>query len=676
MVDKKILLFMALLFAACSTDPMIDEVFVLPQTAAGRKLVNTSDDAVAGSLIVRFNDEAIARIEETAVQVTRSGGIVTRSGIESVDEVLTGLDVSSLRRLFPCNARHEARTRAAGLHKWYIVTFDADAGLESAALRLASVAEVANVQFDTRFHIGAVGSVKPLKEADIAARAGNIPFNDPQNSRQWHYVNTGDRTICSTIRSGADINVKDAWALTTGNPNVVVAIVDEGVKYTHPDLAPNMWCNTEEIPGNGIDDDMNGYIDDIHGYNFAADGDVSWDREIWNNGENNGDSGHGTHVAGIVAAVNNNATGVSSVAGGSGQNDGVRLMSCQIFSGGAVASGSSSSSAAAIKYAADNGAAILQCSFGGQASTIYTDDIWQSAAGAQYAAIKYFIESRNCAALDGGIVIFAAGNDATNVSSYPGAFRDYISVTAFGPDYLPAYYTNYGPGCNIAAPGGDYTVSANAEKDYAEILSTVPSELSDCAGYDYGYMQGTSMACPHVSGVAALGLSYALDKGKHFTLEEFKAMLLTSVNDLEIYLNGSKEGMNLTNYHKKMGTGAVDAYQLLMQIEGTPCLKAKVGVWQLLPLTQFFGGSAANLTYSRIEITQGDKDKLGITQAPVISNGNLKFKCSHSGCAKIRISAIAGGTTAGTGADIGGMEISKEFAIIARTVQSANGGWL
>ena len=338
--------------------------------------------------------------------------------------------------------------------------------------------------------------------------------------------------------------------------------MDQGVKYTHPDLAANMWINTQEKNGaTGADYDGNGYIDDIYGYNFVTRGAVSWDREVWVGGENKGDSGHGTHVAGTVAAVNNNGVGVCGVAGGTGRNDGVKLMSCQIFSGNDATSGAITTSAEAIKYAADNGAAIIQCSFGSKAGAYTSDSAYERGSGVQYNAIKYFIESQNCDAVGGGVVIFAAGNDATAMSGYPGAYHDYISVTSFSPDYLPAYYTNYGPGCNISAPGGDYKISADAAKTYAEVLSTVPSELSEYNGADYGFMQGTSMACPHVSGVAALGLSYALEKGKKFTLDEFKTMILTSVNDMETYLDGSKTGLVLADYRKKMGTGSIDAYR-------------------------------------------------------------------------------------------------------------------
>jgi len=377
-----------------------------------------------------------------------------------------------------------------------------------------------------------------------------------------------------------------------------------------------------------------------------------------------------------VAAVNNNGVGVCGVAGGTGRNDGVKLMSCQIFSGNDATSGAITTSAEAIKYAADNGAAIIQCSFGSKAGAYTSDSAYERGSGVQYNAIKYFIESQNCDAVGGGVVIFAAGNDATAMSGYPGAYHDYISVTSFSPDYLPAYYTNYGPGCNISAPGGDYKISADAAKTYAEVLSTVPSELSEYNGADYGFMQGTSMACPHVSGVAALGLSYALEKGKKFTLDEFKTMILTSVNDMETYLDGSKTGLVLADYRKKMGTGSIDAYQLLMQVEGTPCLRAKVGTKQLVALTKYFGGSASNLTYLRVEMTRENMDKLGITEAPSISYGKLMIHCTKPGVAKISVTAIAGGGSVGGGSSMGGQEITKEFAVIARATENANGGWL
>ena len=247
-------------------------------------------------------------------------------------------------------------------------------------------------------------------------------------------------------------------------------------------------------------------------------------------------------------------------------------------------------------------------------------------------------------------------------------------MTSVAPDGLPAPYTCYGPGCNIAAPGGETSGLSGGEK--AGVLSTLCSEIS---GLDYGYMQGTSMACPHVSGVAALGLSYALAKGKHFTREEFISMLLTSVNDIDSRFEGSKTSggtINLEKYRGKMGTGLTDAYQLLMQIEGTPCLKVKTGKLELVTLTKHFGGSAKDLTYMGVEISAEDMQKLGMAVEPKMYNGQLMIKCTKPGVAHITVKAVGGGNRPGTGSVMGGIEITKTFAVIARETGAENGGWL
>lgn len=162
-----------------------------------------------------------------------------------------------------------------------------------------------------------------------------------------------------------------------------MAVVDEGVAYNHPDLAANMWKNEKEIPGNGIDDDGNGYVDDVYGYNFSMDEpQISWNKLRASDGRTC-DQGHGTHVAGVVAAVNNNNVGISGIAGGSGKGDGVRIMSCQIYSGGKNCT--EEYLAKAIRYAADNGASILQCSWGYPAGGITSDKLYKKNQPLVYA---------------------------------------------------------------------------------------------------------------------------------------------------------------------------------------------------------------------------------------------------------------------------------------------------
>ena len=660
----KLLIFASLLLAACSTDPMQEipnRGDSAPEIETSDKICNTSDDAVAGSLIVKFGEEAIPSLEQNALNAAKTRSALTRSGIESVDDILNDLHVTSLERVFPEAGEHEARTRAAGLHRWYVLGFASEEDLDKAAERLADVAEISKVQFRTRLYRASDCKTYPFQAtANGQTRAlVTADFNDPNLFWQWHYINNADQAVATTSVAGADIHVADAWKLTAGNPEVIVAIVDEGVKYTHPDLAANMWINPNPSPEYKNQD--------IHGWNFAADGPISWGQK--------GDSGHGTHVAGTVAAVNNNGIGVCGVAGGTGKGDGVRLMSCQIFSGDLT--GDALVSSRAVKYAADHGASILQCSWGIKAGIYTSDNMFIKQSPMDYEALQYFAAQKNCEALDGGLIIFSAGNESTAMSGYPAGYRDYISVTSFSPDYLPANYTNYGPGCNIAAPGGD------AYQSYLENINTGASEvLSTVNGGKYGYMQGTSMACPHVSGVAALGLSYALQLGKTFTQNEFTTLLLTSVNDINQYCTGTKQyftdkgslaTLDLSQYKKGMGTGYIDAYQVLMNVRGITCIPIPVGSQYTLNLQPYLGGGNLDLKITEISISAEDMDRLGISANPTIFANQIILKCTKPGSAVVRIKLLAGN---GNNSGMNGMPITKEFAFIAREVHSQNGGWL
>lgn len=654
----------AVLLAGCVQVELAPEVFEQPTGILQTKAVNTSEDAQEGNLLLLLDEALADRLAEGASD-------------EEFDAVCEELGVSNIERIFPLS--DDALARNHRLHRWYKVTFPESRPLEVAAAKLSLLGSVNLVQYNTKLHKFETGPVHSWEPMTKGYGELNLPFNDPMLSDQWHYINNEDLSVCPTVREGADVGVKNAWNLTAGDPRIIVAICDEGVKYTHPDLAPNMWVNEDEIPDNDIDDDGNGYIDDIHGYNFLNPVeikdvekilDITWGKP--------GDNGHGTHVAGTVAAVNNNGMGVCGVAGGTGNGDGVRLMSCQLFAGSGTAT--VDGRARSYKYAADNGACILQCSFGVTAGTYTSDSHYEEVYSVERDALAYFMNKPNCDAVDGNIVIYASGNDASALAGYPAAYHEYISVSAIGPDYLPTTYTNYGPGCNISAPGGDVSLNQLSTGYRAQILSTVPDEV-EMFGTDYGYMQGTSMACPHVSGVVALGLSYALKLGKSYTYDEYLAMVYSSVNDLDYLIETSRKqaygiDFDITPMKGGMGTGAIDAWRLLMQVEGTPSMTVKKGELAKLSLQEHFGGSAANLTYTDIYIDDVSREMLGLEGEPYIKNGKLFIKCTKTGSAKLRVTAISGGSEVGGGAVIGGTEFTKEISILSRDIAAVNGGWL
>lgn len=597
----------------------------------------------------------------------------------------------------------EALEAQFGLDRWYSLKLKDGALLEKAIEYSCSLESVSLVEYCCS---ACKDEASSALYSSVQTKAKASAFNDPLLGDQWHYSNDGGALYGTNAVAGADVNVKDVWGLLKegGDPEIVVAVVDEGVKYTHPDLRDNMWTNSGEIPGNGIDDDGNGFVDDVYGYNFADDGPITWALE--------GDSGHATHCAGTIAAVSNNGIGVSGVAGGTGNGDGCRIMSCQIFSG--LGGGTTSQTAKAIKYAADMGASIISCSFGYTNSFASDNAYVRSQGSMEIDAIHYFEASRNNDVLDGGIAIFAAGNEGAGFAHYPGAFYDVISVSAIGSDMLPTYYTNYGPGCNIAAPGGELGAAPTFK---SMILSTVPSELSqkfdskDAKGFDYGYMQGTSMACPHVSGVAALGLSYAKRLGKTFSAEQFKNMLLSSTNDIDMrissaqgkkYQNVTVDGnkyykahadLEITPYYHLMGTGAVDAWQLMMQIEGIPSVIVRKGEKQWIDLSPYFGTSSVSLSYLDVTVAEETIESLGLEKIspsgsgknPAVGNsgyayvqfGRLYIHPSKVGSGKIRITCIGGGDHIGGGDNApGGMTLDREISVISRPFKSKNGGWM
>lgn len=523
-MKKTILFFLATIWlASCHQE----EIPSIPdEPGNNQSIFDLSDkDVLQGCIYVKLKEEPTGE-----VKVRNAGNTVT-TGVTVLDRAASSLKITRMERTFPYAGRFEERTRKEGLHLWYNVWFSQETSATRAAAEVAVLDGIEKAVPVPKI----VSRAKPETVWEVyGSRAGEWMFNDPDLSKQWYLNNPGTEPW---QKAGADIRLFDAWKQYTGNPAIIVSIVDGGINLEHPDLQGNLWANVGEIPGNGIDDDGNGYIDDVNGYNFVDNNAVIVPHR------------HGTHVAGLIGATNNNETGICGVAGGNGTPDsGVKLMSCQILksltsTGGEVAS--DPQIAAAIKYGADNGAVISQNSWGyaaGSKSAVNVNPVHKE-------AIDYFIKYAGCdnngnqlegSPMKGGIVLFASGNANTSSPQVaaPADYEAVVAVAAIEADYKKASYSNYGTYMDISAPGG----SLNGD---GRIWSTTIARFDN-----YEYLAGTSMACPLVSGVAALVIEkYGVGK-KGFTPEKLKEILYESAYDIDQYNSG---------YIGQLGAGCVDA---------------------------------------------------------------------------------------------------------------------
>lgn len=554
-MKKTIYLLLALLTLACSDH--LEDAHTPP--------ASTETAAVAKDKIsAKLNADIVARIDNRRTYLS------VPTGDNELDGYLQNMGATRISRIFPHAGKDEPRQQQAGLNRWYTIWLSmpkSRSGRPTAALDVAKARGIDNIASYAEpvfLPQPSAATYTPLSlPPDSTSKAADTGI-DPLYCRQWNLCNNGttgkttapDGTISYSSRRGADINIEPAWALTTGDPDVVVAVVDGGIDTAHPDLQDAMWVNEGEIPDNGIDDDNNGFVDDYHGYNFCDD----TCRIV--------PTRHGTHVAGIIAARRHNGIGIAGVAGGDGSNKtGVRLMSCQIFkpnpnfdptdpeSTETVGTADRNLDAAAIVYGANNGALISQNSWGFSTTYKATPKVISE-------AIAYFNQhaggsKTNKPLMQGGVVIFAAGNDATSRPSYPAADDLVISVGAFNPDFQAAWYTNYGSTVDLSAPGGTKPVGGRypAENGLSTsaILSTVPGKNGKPGGY--AYMQGTSMACPHVSAIAALIVSHY--GGAGFTADRLRRQLLAGVKKMAYNDYVSPP------YRDRMGLGYVDAFEAL-----------------------------------------------------------------------------------------------------------------
>jgi len=407
--------------------------------------------AILWAVLAAAKDPVAVRVQPTEIVFKLRAGVQSRLAASVAN--VSGLALP--QRIFRHGGKFETKHVKFGLDRWYVAESKGLVPVERALGALQAQASVVEQQ-----------GIRP-KHRMVQMPPMFTP-NDPEYGRQSHFP---------------ALDIESAWEYTTGDPSVVVAVVDSGIDMAHEDFRNNQWLNGGEVCGNGVDDDNNGFVDDCRGYNFGD-----------NTGTDlRGDGSHGTHCAGIAAADSDNGIGVAGTAGGKSGSPGASLMILTCFGRFGT-----TGFAEAIVYGADMGAAISSNSWGYTSAGAYGQD--------ELDAIDYFNFHGGGEVSDGGIVVFAAGNDNDDGDWYPAfyggkdeqgnpiqdKYSGSVAVAATDDSLVPASFTNYGDWVDVAAPG-------------VSILAPVFDNA-------YATLSGTSMACPYVSGILALFMSYAPGK--------------------------------------------------------------------------------------------------------------------------------------------------------------------
>ena len=474
-------------------------------------------DAAAVFDISNQNPQAVKELPVDSVIVVMeekvSGVGCQMSGKSNIPKTLSKRGVESLRKLMPDMSMKqtvgtsEPSRAAKNLQNMYVAKIEKGKNISEVIKLLNDMPEV------------------EYAEPNLPQYLCEMPNDTYFYPEQWSLYNTGqtyhiDGTATTNGTPGADINWLSAWQSSnfpTGE--IIIAIVDTGVDYTHFDIRSQMWINVDEIPNNGVDDDFNGYVDDYYGM------------DAYNNDGNPMDgNGHGTHVAGTAGAATENNYGIAGVC------PSARIMAVKIF--GDDGRGNTAAGIAGLRYAADMGAKVINCSWGGYSRLQSTED-----------AIKYAQEL-------GASIVCAAGNSGVNYNHYPSGYDGVVAVAATDSDNNKAWFSNYGTTVDVSAPG-------------VSILSLFDAGASgggEVESNRFMIMNGTSMSSPCVAG--AMGLFMLSHPG--FSSWIYQKALAASCDDSIYNLPGN------TNYIGLLGGGLLDIPAALIYNQTSAFVEAKL----------------------------------------------------------------------------------------------------